>query len=339
MISYSQTEIELFELQEYAIKLGLENIRLLSEKFGDPQNTYPTIHIAGTNGKGSTAFYISKILQTSGLKVGLFTSPHLVDFRERIRVNDQLIEEEYIGEFWVKVKEIVHTLKATFFDTTTLMAFKYFESKKVDIAIIETGLGGRLDSTNIIKPEIAVITQIGFDHQKQLGKTLKEIATEKAGIIKENSDVIVAKQRKDVLKIFKSKTKISNNFCYLPEYFKTTVIDLNLDGLKFEIENIRSQEKMVLYTPIPVEYQAANIALALLVSFRYAKKKRLTLNMDTIKKQISESLWPGRLQLIQKNPNIFFDVSHNLDGIKSTITSLYQIFKSIKDKFAARNSQ
>jgi len=186
MISYSQTVEQLFDLQKYAIKLGLENITLLSKNFGDPHLKYPTIHIAGTNGKGSTSFFISKILQTTGLKVGLFTSPHLVDFRERIRINDELIATEYVTSFWQEVKELVLKLEATFFDTTTLLAFKYFSDQNVDVAIIETGLGGRLDSTNILKPEIAVLTPIAYDHQKQLGKTIEKIAYEKAGIIKDS---------------------------------------------------------------------------------------------------------------------------------------------------------
>lgn len=200
---YTQTTQQLFDLQKYAIKLGLENISYLCQVFGNPQLKFPIIHIAGTNGKGSTAFYISNILQTCGLKVGLYTSPHLVDFRERIRINNQLIEKDYIIQFWKEIKESVLRLKATFFDTTTLMALKYFADKEVDVAVIETGLGGRLDSTNIVKPDMVVITPIGYDHQKQLGKTLKLIAFEKAGIIKDKCIVFVSEQKRSVLNVIK----------------------------------------------------------------------------------------------------------------------------------------
>ena len=150
MSNIENTLAELFDLQKFAIKLGLDNISILSDYFNNPQLTYPTIHIAGTNGKGSTAIILQNILMQHGLKVGLFTSPHLVHFNERIRVNNELVDNKFIADFWKDVKELVLKLKATFFDTTTCLAFEYFNQKKVDVAIFETGLGGRLDSTNII---------------------------------------------------------------------------------------------------------------------------------------------------------------------------------------------
>jgi dihydrofolate synthase/folylpolyglutamate synthase len=205
MSRYSTTLFEIFDLQKYAIKLGLENITYLSKIVNNPHLKYPTIHIAGTNGKGSTAIILQQILMEHGFKVGLYTSPHLVSFNERIRINNNLIENQFIIDFWDTIKKFVLEKKATFFDTTTCLAFEYFYQRKVDVAIFETGLGGRLDSTNIIQPEATLLTPISFDHQKQLGNTLTDIAMEKAGIIKQNSHLFLGHQNEEVHSYFKSK--------------------------------------------------------------------------------------------------------------------------------------
>lgn len=322
---YTQTTQQLFDLQKYAIKLGLENISYLCQVFGNPQLKFPIIHIAGTNGKGSTAFYISNILQTCGLKVGLYTSPHLVDFRERIRINNQLIEKDYIIQFWKEIKESVLRLKATFFDTTTLMALKYFADKEVDVAVIETGLGGRLDSTNIVKPDMVVITPIGYDHQKQLGKTLKLIAFEKAGIIKDKCIVFVSEQKRSVLNVIKKAVSDPTNFYYLPDIVKIRTKKISIDGLEFEFQNNTDLKALNITIPTPAEYQAKNIALSLSLSMHYCEKNKIKFPTDKIIDKIRSILWPGRMQLIQKNPFVFYDVSHNIDGIKFTIETLNKI--------------
>jgi len=329
MDKYSQTTSELFDLQKFAIKLGLDNIIMLSSDFNNPHLKYPSIHIAGTNGKGSTAFYISKILQTCGLKVGLFTSPHLMDFRERIRINDELIKKDYIIDFWNKVKENVLNLKATFFDTTTLLAFKYFSDNDVDIAIFETGLGGRLDSTNILEPEYVVLTPVSFDHQKQLGNNLSSIAFEKAGIIKSGSRVFCAKQHPKVLNVFHANRKMKQ-FIYLSDYLSTKMKKVNLDGLVFTIEDIQIKESYIFNLPTAASYQADNFSLAFLVSKEYCKNNNLSFPIGKIRNKIEQTNWSGRLQLIQKKPYIFFDVSHNLSGIKKTIDLLSNLISSQK---------
>lgn len=325
-MSYNQTTSELFDLQRFAIKLGLYNISTLSSYNGNPHLKYPTIHIAGTNGKGSTAFYISKMLQTCGLKVGLFTSPHLVDFRERIRINDDLIEKEYVVNFWKDVKNAVLNLKATFFDTITLMAFNYFADHNVDVAVFETGLGGRLDSTNILKSEYVVLTPLGFDHQKQLGYNLTSIATEKAGIIKKESVVFSSRQKTRVLNFFKSKT-INNRFYYLPDCFNIIIEKTDLDGIEFKLVNKQSQEEYSFKIPTIATYQTENISLAFLTVKSYCDDNKIILPINTLKKMIDKTTWPGRLQIIQKNPHIFFDVSHNLSGIKKTIDALFKLIQ------------
>src|SRR3954471_18565308 len=167
-----------------AFKKDLTNTLQLCEALGDPQKKLKSIHIAGTNGKGSVSHMLAAVLQTTGYKTGLYTSPHLKDFRERIKVNGQVCEEDFVVQFTEKVKPLIESIQPSFFEITVAMAFEYFEQQKVDIAIIETGLGGRLDSTNIIQPVLSIITNIGYDHMNILGNTLPEIAFEKAGIIK-----------------------------------------------------------------------------------------------------------------------------------------------------------
>lgn len=189
---YAERLEQLFALEFFGMKLGLDNIRALLEELGDPQDAYATIHIAGTNGKGSVAATLAAIYQCAGNKCGLYTSPHLVDFRERIKINGVMIDEDYIATFVARVWPIVEERNMTFFEVTTALAFQYFADRRVDIAIIETGLGGRLDATNVLsKPLATVITSIGMDHMAQLGNTLESIASEKAGIFKPGVAAIV----------------------------------------------------------------------------------------------------------------------------------------------------
>ena len=326
MNAYTQTVNEIFDLQQFAIKLGLDNIRALMEALGNPHLAYPVIHIAGTNGKGSTSFFIAKILENAGLKVGLYTSPHLVDFRERMQVNGQQISEDGVIDFWQHVKDIVLERKATFFDTTTAMAFNYFQTQQVDVAVIETGLGGRLDSTNIVIPELAVITPIHFDHEKQLGDTLAQIAGEKAGIIKEGTTVISAEQESEALKVLKGKSDIAESFIYLPDILKTELVSDSLEGMKFTIEDLHYQQTFKkLYCRQLGDFQLNNLVMAYFVSRMYMEKAGIEFNPDILKNAFSENQWAGRLQIIQKNPYIIFDVSHNFIGILKTLRYLSEL--------------
>ena len=178
-----------------AIKKDLYNTRLLCEKLGDPQKKFRSIHVGGTNGKGSLSHMLAAILQTAGYKTGLYTSPHLYDFRERIRINGEMIPESFVIEFTQKMKRMIKEIEPSFFEITVAMAFDHFAKEKVDVAIIEVGLGGRLDSTNIITPELSVITNIGWDHMNMLGNSLEEIAVEKAGIIKKGVPVLIGERQ------------------------------------------------------------------------------------------------------------------------------------------------
>jgi len=325
MTGFEKTTSELFELQKFAIKLGLENISFLSRSLGNPHLQYPVIHIAGTNGKGSVSYYISRILQAAGLGTGLYTSPHLTDYRERIRVEDRLISEEYIIGFWERMKSMVLQRQATFFDTTTALAFKYFADLQVDVAVIETGLGGRLDSTNIVQPEISVITPIDFDHEKQLGHTLKEIAREKAGIIKAGGSVFSAAQQAEVLRVLQDTAEKAPAFFTLnsqARWKKTS--PPSLSGQDFTVEYF-SGEIYHLKTRQAGSHQVENIILALSAARHFLQKRNLILREETVQEALSSGFWAGRLQVMQEQPLVIFDVSHNLHGMTKTINELREI--------------
>lgn len=203
---YLFTRTPLFQnVGKDAYKEGFYNTIALDKHFGHPHTKYKTIHVAGTNGKGSCSHTISSILQEAGYKVGLFTSPHLIDFRERIRINGEMIPEQYVVDFVEEEKSFFEPLHPSFFEVTTAMAFKYFADNEVDVAVIEVGLGGRLDCTNIITPIVSIITNISFDHVQFLGNTLDKIAQEKAGIIKENIPVVVGEYTKETKEVFEAK--------------------------------------------------------------------------------------------------------------------------------------
>lgn len=205
-MNYNESLNFLYSLQKSGIKFGLKNTITLLEQLGNPHHKFKSIHIAGTNGKGSTCSFISSILYKMNFKVGLYTSPHLVRFNERIRINGNEIEDEYLIKMVEALKKTIEEIKPTFFEVTTAIAFKYFADHKVDYAVIETGLGGRLDSTNVIIPEVSVITKVDYDHKDFLGEKLESIAFEKGGIIKSGVPVIVAKNNEQVKEVLKKNS-------------------------------------------------------------------------------------------------------------------------------------
>ncbi len=326
MCDYTSVVLEIYDLQRFAIKLGLENIYALCEELNNPQHTYPVIHIAGTNGKGSTAFFLAKILQAMGLKTGLFTSPHLSDFRERIRVNGRKISKSYIIDFWQGIKELVLARKTTFFDTTTALALDWFRRSEVDVAVIETGLGGRLDSTNIVDSAYTVITPIHFDHQKQLGDTLAKIAAEKAGIIKKGSAVFCAVQPPEALTTIRKSLKKSNRFFYLTDHVDWRIKNTSWNGQRFDLfDRMHRLEYPDLKTKQLGAFQPANIALAYLTARMYLKERHVLFNEAAFRHVLRRSIWPGRMQVVSRRPNIILDVSHNPDGIEKTLAEVKKL--------------
>ena len=309
---------KLFSLQRLGIKVGLDHTIELLNRCGNPQNKLKTIHIAGTNGKGSTAAILQSILRTAGLKVGLYTSPHLVSFNERIRVNGSPISNDFIIDFMKKFNDDINEIESTFFETTTVLSLCYFYFKKVDVAIIETGLGGRLDSTNVLNPNLSIITSIDIDHQNILGNTIEEIANEKAGIIKKNTPLITFKQPKKILDILRNRAKTLN-----------AKIEIVVDPQKIVVDNFSTKfviNNKTFSIPLIGEHQAYNAALAIRSSNIFMGP----LSYQMIKDGVKNTVWPGRFQLLNNKLKIFYDVAHNSAGIntiRSTLNSLNALEK------------
>ncbi|MCD4771768.1 MAG: bifunctional folylpolyglutamate synthase/dihydrofolate synthase [Bacteroidales bacterium] len=310
----------------------------------NPQNKFKSIHIAGTNGKGSVAHLIASVLQSAGLKTGLYTSPHLKDFRERIKINGRMIEEDFVIDFVEKNKSNFKKIQPSFFEMTVGMAFQYFTFEKVDIAVVEVGMGGRLDSTNIIKPELSVITNIGLDHTQFLGDTIEKIAKEKAEIIKPETPVVIGETQSQIKNIFTEKAKENNCKIYFAdEHFKLKKVqtpnsDLNVfDAWK---DNEIFIEK--LSNPLLGEYQTNNLTTCLQALDLLNNKFELNNNniRDGIENVITNTGIIGRWQKLNNNPLIICDTGHNIDGIKSIVSQisnlnfnkLHFVFGVVNDK-------
>ena len=278
----------LYSLESSKIKLGLKNIQILLNKLDNPEKNLKCIHVAGTNGKGSVCAMIFYALKEAGYKVGLYTSPHLKKFNERIRINDNLITDKEIVEYFLKVKS--HVTNQSFFEITTAMAFLYFKDKNVDFVVLEVGLGGRLDATNVVIPLVSVITNIGIEHTEFLGKTINKIAFEKAGIIKNNVPVVTA-AKGNALKVIKNIAKQKNAPLFLVKKF---------DNVNFKYLN--------------GSYQQWNKNIALTTIDTLKKFNLLKINQRQIKNGIKKTNWEGRLQFISKN--VLVDCAHNPSGFE-----------------------
>jgi dihydrofolate synthase/folylpolyglutamate synthase len=323
---YSVTISELYDLQKYSIKMGLENISSLCHELNNPQESYPTIHVAGTNGKGSTSFIIQSILSAHGLKVGLYTSPHLVDFRERIRINSNLVEKEFLVNMWNQIRTLVYKLKATFFDTTTTMAFEYFKRQNIDIAVIETGLGGRLDSTNVLKPIAVVMTPIAIDHIKQLGRNHRSIAKEKAVIIKKGSTLFSATQNKTVKEVINEFSTRTERQYYLPDCLKVEkILPASTHNMFDCIDYIHEHQMQQLKISIGGSFQVFNACLAYMTARWYLDRIKISFSEKIFREVLAHIRWNGRLQRVSTNPDIYLDVSHNYSGFKETLEFIRSI--------------
>lgn len=291
-----------------AYKEGLSNTLALDEHFNHPHKQFRSIHIAGTNGKGSCSHTIAAILQEAGYKVGLYTSPHLVDFRERIRVNGEMISEEYVIRFVEEERSFFEPLHPSFFELTTAMAFNYFAEQQIDVAVIEVGLGGRLDCTNIIKPDMCIITNISYDHTQFLGNSLSHIATEKAGIIKENTPVVIGETTPETKDVFSCQAKMLKAPVFFAEEHKVEeniAINYELKGL-YQHKNIRT-----IWT-----------ALDVLKSIGYTLKEQAVRNGFENVCQLTGLM--GRWQQLQSSPKLVCDTGHNVAGISYIVEQLQQ---------------
>ena len=288
-----------------AFKKDLTNIEAFSNKLHQPEKKFPSIHVGGTNGKGSTGHMIASVLQSAGYKVGLYTSPHLKDFRERIRINGKPIPEAEVIVFIERHKNFLENQKLSFFELTVGMAFDHFAEKKVDIAVIEVGLGGRLDSTNIINPLISVITNIGYDHMQFLGNTLEEIAVEKAGIIKQKTPVVIGETQKETAEVFKAIAKQKEAPIYFADQEVSTVYQSDLKG----------------------DYQQMNMKTAV-KTFKLLQEMDYKISEETLKEGLlNVSLntgLKGRWQVLQSNPKVICDTAHNQEGLRIVLSQLSQ---------------
>lgn len=314
-LNYLYNSTPVFEhVGAVAYKEGLQNTLALDKHFNHPHTNFKTIHIAGTNGKGSCSHSLASILQEAGYKVGLYTSPHLVDFRERIRVNGQCISKERVVKFVEDERKFFEPLHPSFFELTTALAFKYFDEQKVDIAIIEVGLGGRLDCTNIISPILSIITNISFDHTQFLGDTLAKIAAEKAGIIKKGVPVIIGEANEETSPVFQSKANEVNSDIVFAEdnAIVTSSSPMADGGRRYYLLN-----NSTLVGELSGDYQERNMN-TILCACNILKQMNIIKNDDVIAKGLTNICKNtgllGRWQTIQNNPTVVCDTGHNVGG-------------------------
>jgi dihydrofolate synthase/folylpolyglutamate synthase len=305
-----------------AYKANLDNTIALSESLGNPHLDFKSVHIAGTNGKGSSSHLIASIFQEAGYKTGLFTSPHLKDFRERIRINGKPISKHRVVRFVEENKELFETLKPSFFEMNVALAFSYFAHQKVDIAVIETGLGGRLDSTNIITPELSLITNISFDHRDLLGNTLAKIATEKAGIIKKNVPVIIGEHASETDSVFMEKARqLSANISFAEDEVQWTKFSQHTVDSRMHLQIIGSikNKKIELNSPLSGHYQLKNLK-GVLASTEKLKVLGWNITDENIIQGIANVIkntgLKGRWDILQTQPLVVADTGHNEAGIK-----------------------
>jgi dihydrofolate synthase/folylpolyglutamate synthase len=308
-----------------AYKTDLTNTIALCAHLGNPQLQFKSVHIAGTNGKGSVSHMLAAIFQKAGYKTGLYTSPHLKDFRERIRINGEMISKEFVIDFTERMKEEANAIEPSFFEITVAMAFDYFAKEKVDIAIIETGLGGRLDSTNIITPELSVITNIGMDHMNLLGDTIEKIAAEKAGIIKNQVPVVVGETLPATMDIFISTASHKQAPLLLAEE-RTEII-----SWKSENGWLHAKVKQEAGEPVNYQldlsgiYQLKNLR-TVLTAVKALQNKGWNLNRSTVQEALrsvkSSTGLHGRWDILHRSPLLIVDVAHNEDGIREVVAQM-----------------
>ncbi|KQR71461.1 folylpolyglutamate synthase/dihydrofolate synthase family protein [Pedobacter sp. Leaf176] len=332
-----------------AFKKDLTNTIILCEALGNPQNKFKTIHVAGTNGKGSTSHMLASVLQAQGLKTGLYTSPHLKDFRERIRINGKMISKAEVKSFVAANKKLIYEIEPSFFEATVAMAFEHFAKHQVDIAVIEVGLGGRLDSTNIITPEISVITNISFDHTNMLGNTLQEIAGEKAGIIKKGIPVVIGETQSESKPVFLKKAKdVNAPFFFADELLQAKKILIKNSILQLSIHEGDELKYPNLKSDLTGLYQPKNIITVIktleILSQRTETKITKHAIYEGLKQVKKLTGLQGRWQTLGKNPLVICDTGHNEAGITEVIKNieetpyknLHIVFGMVKDKDITR---
>ncbi|SER98359.1 dihydrofolate synthase / folylpolyglutamate synthase [Butyrivibrio fibrisolvens] len=337
MMNYEQALNYIESIEKFGIDLGLDRMRELLRRLGDPQNGLKYVHVAGTNGKGSTVAFISNILMAAGYKTGIYISPSLDRFTKRIQVDGREIDRDVLAELTQKVKDAADSMQQdglsvpTEFEQVNAIAFLYYKHEKCDFVVLEVGLGGRMDSTNVINcPEVAVIASISFDHMQYLGNTLPEIAGEKAGIMKEGGDVVVYDQAPEVMEVFRNVAKERGcrlHISGMPEGDKAIRYDLTGQYFKYESE--------IYHISLLGDYQIRNASLALAAVRILQSKGYDKITEDAIRQGLVNTRWEGRFELLQDNPKVIVDGAHNPDGIRVLCTSLKRLFPDKKIIFIA----
>ena len=326
-IDYLYQHLPMFSrIGAIAYKKDLHNTIALCNALDNPQIKFKTIHIAGTNGKGSTSHMLAAVLQQAGYKTGLYTSPHLKDFRERIKINGQMISKDFVVEFVANTKNLSETIEPSFFELTVAMAFDYFAKQQVDIAIIETGLGGRLDSTNIITPILSVITNIGYDHMNILGNTLTEIATEKAGITKPNTPVVIGEYLNETKNIFiNTATTCNAPIYFVQDEYVVSNTKATAKVLHCSVTNIKHAITKNFTLDLNGLYQTKNLC-TVLCSLGIIMQQGFTIKKEDEKIALANTKkitgLHGRWDVIAQHPTIVLDVAHNEDGMQQVINQL-----------------
>jgi len=326
-LSYLYSQLPMFSrIGAAAYKVDIHNTVALCEALGNPQNKFKSIHIAGTNGKGSTSHMLAAMLQQEGFKTGLYTSPHIKDFGERIRINGNMIDKDFVVSFTEKTKSICQDIQPSFFELTVAMAFEYFALHKVDIAVIETGVGGRLDSTNIINPILSIITNIGYDHTNLLGNTLEAISFEKAGIIKNNTPVVIGEYLPETKPVIENKAREMNApILYASEIYEVTLLENSNQFLKCEVKDSTNQNAEIFSLDLNGNYQLKNLKTVLA-----AEKILATLGFEIDEPNEKFALahvktitgLKGRWDVVSEKPLCIHDVAHNKDGINALLQQL-----------------
>jgi dihydrofolate synthase / folylpolyglutamate synthase len=342
-LAYLYASLPFFQKQgEKAYKPKLTNIIALCDHLDNPQNHFKTIHVAGTNGKGSSSHFLASIFQESNYKTGLYTSPHLKDFRERFKINGKMVAKGFVTDFIKKHKSFLETLQPSFFEVSVALAFELFKDENVDVAIIEVGLGGLFDSTNIIKPELSLITNIGYDHMNILGHTLEEIAFQKAGIIKENTPVVISEYLDCTKSVFEVVAKEKKAAIYFAsDLLEAEIIQQGFSENQIKLLDKSTQDTTVLYSGLLGEYQKNNI-LGVFKAVEVLKSKFPKLGMSSVtkgfKNVIKHTNLKGRWQILNKSPLTVADTGHNEHAFRLTLkktqsySQVHYILGFVKDK-------
>ena len=323
--SEAEVTAYLFALRRYGIRLGLENIARLLQALGDPQKKFAAVHIAGTNGKGSTGALLASILQEAGIKTGLYVSPHLISFRERIQVNGTWIPLAEVTERVTRLRSTIETYHCTFFEVMTALAFDYFAAQQVSVAVVETGLGGRLDATNILQPLLSVITEIDLDHMADLGSTIRDIAREKAGIVKFGVPLVVSAHRDEALEVLAAVCEERrSSFHPVARECAFSEVHTGRGGTVFSARTpVRAYPGLRLN--LLGRHQICN-ALTAVRAAELLTARGYGIEEVAIRRGLAAARWPGRFEIFSSRPTVILDIAHNPNGIRQLVKTFREVF-------------